>query len=179
MCKSLPVNRRTMLRVVRDKEVTGVDLHRCAVNIVALIEAHPCQTAKVEDILVKLVQQGVVVLRDATLRRADVGERTELLMEQGRIRRRVRARTAARRAGGVRGLTPLAFEDPDRDPNEPTSEERDYGEWVASTLPVGVEGFPTAQAAQQAIDRIRTRKLVGLALDRLADDRADKGLLPA
>jgi hypothetical protein len=79
----------------------------------------------------------------------------------------------------VRGLTPLAFEDPDRDPNEPTSEERDYGEWVASTLPVGVEGFPTAQAAQQAIDRIRTRKLVGLALDRLADDRADKGLLPA
>jgi hypothetical protein len=45
-----------MLRVVRDKEVTGVDLHRCAVNIVALIEAHPCQTAKVEDILVKLVQ---------------------------------------------------------------------------------------------------------------------------
>ena len=180
MRKSLAVNRRTVLHVIRDEEVTGVDLHRCAINIVALVGAHRRQSAKVEDILVKLVQQDVVVLHDAKLRRADVGERTELPMEQGRIRRRVRARTAARRTGGVRCLTPLAFdEDPDWDPNEPTSTEVDYANWAASVSTSSGGGFATESDALEAIERIRVRELVSLALDQLRDVRADEGLLPA
>ena len=70
MCKSLKINRRNVLRVIADYEVTGTDLHRCAVGVIALIGGHPCQVRKVEDILVKLLQQGSVVWRDATLRRA-------------------------------------------------------------------------------------------------------------
>ena len=47
MCKSLKINRRNVLRVIGDYEVTGTDLHRCAVGIIAFIGGHPCQIGKV------------------------------------------------------------------------------------------------------------------------------------
>jgi hypothetical protein len=122
----------------------------------------------------------VVVLRDAMLHREDANKHAQLLVEQERTRRRIRARTAARRDGGVRCLKPLPFEeDPDWDPNEPTSTEVDYANWAASVSTSSGGGFATESDALEAIERIRVRELVSLALDQLADDRADKGLLPA
>lgn len=175
MCKSLKINRRNVLRVIGDYEVTGTDLHRCAVGVIALIGGHPCQVRKVEDILVKLLQQGSVVLRDATLRRADAKK----LAEQEDALRRKRARAASHRAGGIKRLSQPELKDPEWDPNELTEDEKDYLVWVESTLSPGGSGFNSEQDVVDAAERMRTAEIVGLMLEQLKDDRRDMGLLPA
>lgn len=179
MCKSLKINRRNVLRVIGDYEVTGTDLHRCAVGIIAFIGGHPCQVRKVEDILVKLLQQGSVVLRDATLCRADAKNYAKKLAEQEHALRRKRARTASRRAGGIRCLSQPELEDPEWNPNELTEDEKDYLAWVESTLSTGGSGFNSEQDGVDAAERIRTAEIIGLMLEQLKDDRRDMGLLPA
>lgn len=179
MCKSLKINRRNVLRVIGDYEVTGTDLHRCAVGIIAFIGGHPCQTGKVEDILVKLVQQGSVVLRDATLRCADAKKYAKKLAEQEDALRRERARAASHRAGGIKRLSQFDLKDPEWDPNELTDDEKDYLVWVESTLCPSGSGFNTEQDAIDAAERMRTAEIVGLMLEQLKDDRRDMGLLPA
>ena len=179
MCKSLKINRRNVLRVIGDYEVTGTDLHRCAVGVIALIGGHPCQVRKVEDILVKLLQQGSVVLRDATLRRADAKKYAKKLAEQEHALRRERARAASHRAGGIKRLSQFELEDPEWDPNELTEYEKEYLAWVESTLCRSGSGFNSEEDAVDAAERTRTTEIVGLMLEQLKDDRRDMGLLPA
>ena len=179
MCKSLKINRRNVLRIIADYEVTGTDLHRCAVGVIALIGGHPCQIGKVEDILVKLVQQGSVAVHDSTLRHADAEQHAKKLAKQAKDLRKKISRAASHRAGGIKRLSQFELEDPEWDPNELTEDEKDYLAWVVSTLSPGGSGFNSEQDAVNAAERIRTAEIIGLMLEQLKDERRDKGLLLA
>lgn len=138
MC-STSINRRNILRQVRSGEITGVSLFHCAICLVARLGLHPCCSRKVYEKLVELERDYCVELHDAVLVIISSQRRGELLKareEEAKRKWRARVRAEARRTHGIRGLQALpaeVSEDPDWDPDEPTTEETETEAWALRT----------------------------------------------
>ena len=169
MCKPVVINRRVVWRIIRDSDVTGRDLHRCAVCIVAELGAHPACVNKVEGILEDLVRQGRIQLRDAMLRCVDVAMAAA-------ARRSKFDRAAARREGKIasRLATNLAQLD-ESSPLPPAWRDCDPEAYASSPLSPagGWEDDDASDAAARVLEEARQREIKQLMSEQFMDWRRE------
>lgn len=134
MCDTA-INRRNIVRTVRDEDITGRTLARCAVQIAQQL-GHPGCGAAVEAILSRLVREGRIALHDAQLRLLSDEERVKIIGRSEalarRRRRRVRRRATTRRTASS-ATSVGETRDPDWDPESLSLEEEELGFWCACT----------------------------------------------
>lgn len=158
MC-STSLNRRNVIRTVKEGGVTGRTLRDCAGCVAARLGHGTEGTQKAFEILVALEKSFRVVLNDAELRYVSEEERDGFLKRAASSALRVQGtlrRTKQHRAGGIRRL-PVSPVAPVDDPWE-----KDYLDWVSrscSIHPAGGWNGATAEEAEEAVRRAEIKRL--------------------
>lgn len=82
------VNRKAVRRAIRSGEVTGSNVRRLTLSILAELRAHPCHYGKVFDMLEGMIGSGEIQIHDAVPRFSDLEKRETLRVRKFRAKKR-------------------------------------------------------------------------------------------